>query len=261
MIYPTKLDFSTTAWQAYDFDDLTDIDSFTVDDKNVGKYIIGFWIATGGTYAEPGADIYKDGIKLSWKNVSKGFFSYIGPLEKGEYTISNKESFSRRGCMISKSIPEVAYYKDGASASASIPVVDSTGFNYIFIENFSIPGHGYFDPSYSDSYLGNFNVSIVKKDITSINGTGSATGPKYSLLKFSEGFGISYALKKGDILKINQTTTLSNFNNLKVKIELYGRKGKDTDSGKGGNGGYTSFILNSDKIETLTYMYRRVKIC
>ena len=46
MIYPTKLDFSTTAWQAYDFDDLTDIDSFTIDDRNVGRYIIGFWGAS-----------------------------------------------------------------------------------------------------------------------------------------------------------------------------------------------------------------------
>ena len=259
MIYPDKLDFSTTAWQVYDFDDLTDIDSFTIDDKNVGRYIIGFWNATGGTYGYPGANIYKDGINLSWKNVSNGFFSYIGPLEKGEYTISTKTSFKRR-CMISKSIPEVAYYRDGASASASIPVSDSTGFNYIFIESFSSPGQ-YFDSSYSDTFLGNFNVSIVKKDITSINGTANVSGPQFSLLKFSEGFGISYTLKKGDVLKINQETTLSSFNNLKVKIELYGRKGLDTASGKGGNGGYTSFILNSDKIDTLTYMYRRVKIC
>ena len=170
MIYPDKLDFSTTAQKAYDFDDLTGIDSFTVDDKNVGKYIIGFWEASGGTYGEPGADIYKDGIKLRWKNVSNGLFSYIGPLEKGEYTISSKASFSRRGCMISKSIPEVAVSGDvDDSSAASIPVGDSTGFNYIFIDNYSSPGYGYFDPNYSDTYLSNFGVSIVKKDITSIN--------------------------------------------------------------------------------------------
>ena len=201
MIYPDKLDFSTTAWQAYDFDDLTDIDSFTVNDKNVGKYIIGFWAASGGTDGNPNADIYKDGIKLSWKNVSNGLFSYIGPLEKGEYTISIKESFSTRfstkRCMISKNIPEVAYYRDGASASASIPVVDSTGFNYIFIENYSSPGNDYFDSSYSDTYLGNFNVSIVKKDITSINGKSNVQRPRILSFKIFRRFWYFLYFKKG----------------------------------------------------------------
>ena len=102
---------------------------------------------------------------MSWRNVSEGLFSYIGPLEKGEYTISTKTSFTRR-CMISKSIPEVV--SSGSVNVTSIPVSGSTGFNYIFIENCGAPGQ-YFDSSYSDTYLSNFGVSIVKKDITSIN--------------------------------------------------------------------------------------------
>ena len=93
--------------------------------------------------------------------------------------------------MISKSIPEVV--SNGSVNVTSIPVSGSTGFNYIFIENCGAPGQ-YFDSSYSDTYLSNFGVSIVKKDISRISIVGNGVIRNYEQL-MNKKIGVKNKLK------------------------------------------------------------------